>query len=340
MLATAKLHDKNPDQNHDKTLDTESIHSSVPGSSVPDSSVSAHSQKLAIQKVTKVCVMHGLPSGSPGDLGTFMRSLNHDKLLAMNFWSLVVKITDQISNETSIQTSAHENGSNPELLETIAQGVTGRSVAEVEAVGGEPKWLIQQMAAMLAGEDVQIPAAMPVPAAAVSADTSRAAAVEPPAFVSTPTADLPEPAEAQSQPFLVRTARTARTARTDQADQPVLTDRDISDRSRLVLEPEAAASKPLPGQRALFGQEAQEEKASPFRVPLEGYGATVANGSASRIAIALLIVVALGGGAFFVRGNGAAMQQKFGPSVRARYNAAWHGAKWMGGWVSSEVSGR
>ena len=322
MPATAKLHDKNLDKN----LDTSSTLGSVPANSVPDSSVSAYSQKVA-----KMCVMHGLPIRSTGDLGTFMRALDTDKLLAMNFWSLVVKITDQISAQISNQTSAQDNGSigsNRPLLEAIAVGVTGRSVAEIEAAGGEPKWLIQQMAAMLAGEDIQISAAMPAPPPTVTKESSSAVAVEPPApvapalILTPPPTELPASAETQLQPFLIRT------------------DRDKSDRSRLLLEPEVAASRQLLGQRALFGSDAQEEKARPFRVPLEGYGASIATGSTSRIAIALLMLVALGAGAFFVRGNGAALQQKFGPSLRARYNAAWHGAKGMGSWVSSEVSGR
>jgi hypothetical protein len=311
MPSFAKLHDKT----HDKNLDTKPIHSSV-----PDNSVSAPSQKSAIQKVAKVCAMHGLPSGSTGDLGAFMRALDTDKLLAMNFWSLVVKITDQINDQISVQNSvqiiAQQNGSNLTLLEAIAQGVTGRSVAEIEAAGGEPKWLIQQMAAMLAGEDIQIPAAAPVPAAPASAEIlSRSPAPEAPALILTPPpAEVPMAAEAQLQPFLVR--------------------------SRLVLEPEATTSQPLPGQRALFGSETQEEKARPSRVPLEGYGASIATGSVKKIALTLLLLVALGGGAFFVQADSTALQQKFGPSLRARYNAAWHGAKGMGSWVSSEVSGR
>jgi hypothetical protein len=322
MPATAISHAKNLDKN----LDAKSTDSSVSAYSQKLATQTLATQKSAIQKVAKVCAMHGLPSGSPADLGTFMRALDTDKLLAMNFWSLVVKITDQINDQ--IQFSAHENGptgsntTNATLLEAIAQGVTRHSVAEVEAAGGEPKWLIQQMAAMLAGEDVQIPPAMPAPAAAATQVTPRAPA-ETPALVQTPPANLPEPAEAQPQPFLVPAVQTVQT-----------------DRSRLVLEHEVAVSSPLLGQRALFGSEAQEEKARPSRVPLEGYGATIATGSARKIAFALLIAVALGGGAFFVQENGAALQQKFGPSIRARYDAAWHGAKGMGGWVSSEVSGR
>jgi hypothetical protein len=57
------------------------------------------------KKIATICMMHGIPSNASGaNLGTFMRALDQDKLLAMNFWSLVVKITDQIS--------AQENGSN------------------------------------------------------------------------------------------------------------------------------------------------------------------------------------------------------------------------------------
>ncbi len=283
MLATAK----SPDKNLDKNLGQKSI----------DLSISANAKKVAT-----MCAMHGVPSGSAGDLGTFMRALDNDKLLAMNFWSLVVKITDQISD----QLSAHEIGSNQPLLEAIARGVTGRSVAEVEAGGGEPKWLIQQMAAMLAGEDIkippagQIPPSVQIPAAAMAPPAPIA---EPPAFALTPPAQAPVSTEAQLQPFLIR--------------------------SRMVLEPEAAASQPLQGQRALFAPEQQQEqeKARPSRVPLEGYGERIANGRTRTIAFAALLAVALGGAAFFARGEGSALQHSVATSVRASYDAAWHGVK-------------
>jgi hypothetical protein len=271
------------------------------------------------KKITTICMMHGIPSGAGGDLGTFMRALNTDKLLAMNFWSLVVKITDQIS--------AQENGSNVALLEAISEGVTGLSVAELETGGGEPKWLIQQMAAMLAGEDIQIPAAANVPAAAVAPAATldapvsgeiAATPVEESALVLTPppVAEAPVAVETQLQPFLIRN------------------DREKSDRSRMVLEPEVAAAKPLVGQRALFGFEGQEEKTRAIRVPLQSYGERSTNGSVRMIAFAMLMLLALGSGAFVARGEGAALRQKFVPSVRAAYNSAWHGVKALGTWAS------
>lgn len=289
---------------------------------MPASLKSHHSSKLQnttvsanpyAKKIATICMMHGIPSGTGGNLGTFMRALDVDKLLAMNFWSLVVKITDQIT--------AQENGSNQALLEAISEGVTGLPVAELEAGGGEPKWLIQQMAAMLAGEDIQIPAATVTPAAALDVTVGAeiaAATVEEPALVLTPppVAEAPVAVEAQLQPFLIRN------------------DRDKSDRSRMVLEPETAVSRSLAGQRALFGLEGQEEKDRAIRVPLEGYGERSANGNVRLIAFGALMVVALGSGAFFVRGDGAALRQKFVPSVRAGYNSAWRGVKALGGWAS------
>jgi hypothetical protein len=283
MPATAKSAANNSDKN--------SLGSS--SSSLIDSTISAYAKKVAT-----VCAMHGVPCGSASNLGTFMRALDNDKLLAMNFWSLVVKITDQLSE--------HEIGSNQPLLEAIARGVTRHSVAEVEAAGGEPKWLIQQMAAMLAGEDVHIPPAGAVPAPPI-VETPRVAPA-PPAFVLTPPAEAPVSTEAQSQPFLIR--------------------------SRMILEPEAAASQPSLGQRALFAPEQKQaqEKPQPSRVPLEGYGERIATGSTSTrtIAFALLMMVALGGAAFFARGEGPALQQRVATSVRASYNAAWHGVKSLG----------
>jgi hypothetical protein len=201
--------------------------------------------------------------------------------------------------------------------------VTGLSVAEIEAGGGEPKWLIQQMAAMLAGEDIQIPAAAVDPAAAADVTVSKeiAAAVEEPVLVLTPppVAEAPVAVEAQLQPFLIRNDR-------DKSGNP--------DRSRMVLEPEMTVSKALVGQRALFGSEGQEEKGRAMRVPLEGYGDRSATGSTRMIAFAALMLVAVGGGAFIVRGDAAALRQKFVPSVRAGYDSAWHGVKALGNWAS------
>jgi hypothetical protein len=254
-----------------------------------------------------MCVMHGVPSGSAADLGTFMRALDNDKLLAMNFWSLVVKITDQISAELSAQ----EIASNQQLLEAIARGVTRRSVAELEGGGGEPKWLIQQMAAMLAGEDIQIPPTIQIPPSVHIPPTAMVPAApiaEPPAFTLTPPAQIPASTEPQLQPFLIR--------------------------SRMVLEPEAATPQPSQGQRALFTPEQQQpehqqeqKKARPSRVPLEGYGERIATGRTRTIAFAALMLVALSSAAFFARGNDSALEHRFATSVRATYNAAWHGVK-------------
>jgi hypothetical protein len=273
------------------------------------------------KKIATICMMHGIPSGAGGNLGTFMRALDVDKLLAMNFWSLVVKITDQIS--------AQENGSNQALLEAISEGVTGLSVAELEAGGGEPKWLIQQMAAMLAGEDIQIPAATVaqatavVPAAALDSTVSReiaTVAVEEPALILTPpVTETPVAVEIQLQPFLIRND-------SDKSEK--------SDRSRMVLEPEAAGSRAQLGERALFGSEGQEEKAQAIRVPLQGYGERSASGNVRMIAFATLMALALGSGAFIARGEGAALRQKFVPVVRAGYDSAWHGVKALGNWAS------
>jgi hypothetical protein len=273
MLATTTL------QNHSAKL--------------KDSSPSTDSYS---RKIAMVCAMHGIPTGTIGNLATFMRALPEDKGLAMNFWSLMAKMHDL------------EQGSNAAPLEAIAEGVTGRSVVEVHAAGGEPRWLMKQMAAMLAGEDIDLSAVAQVPA---TAPVSVAAA---PALVLTSPAASVAAASAEGKWQLVSV-------------------RQEEERSRLVLEPAMVGLQPFFGQRAPVGVDLREEAMQGIRVPLEGYGERSANGSARTIAFAVLMVIAAGGAAFFARGDAAVLQQRVGPSVRAGYDAAWRGVKGLGlGW--------
>jgi TonB family protein len=103
-----------------------------------------------IRAVTAACQKHGIDHGNPGSLAGFMDALGRDKLLAMNFWSLVAHLT----------TVAGPQSTNPDwLLAIIVEGVTGRSLAETRAAGSEQSRLVQRLASMLAGEDVDSPLA-------------------------------------------------------------------------------------------------------------------------------------------------------------------------------------
>jgi hypothetical protein len=252
-----------------------------------------------------MCAMHGIASGKPSNLAPFMRALHDDKGLAMSFWSLMAKLHDL------------EQGSSESMLEAVAEGVTGCSVVEVHAAGGEPRRLIKQMAAMLAGEDVDLSEVV----RASAPPTSLLAKVETPALVVAPpvVAEVAVPVEVQLQAPPVR-----------MVEEPL----------RPMMEPEVQAVKPSVGQRASFGVDAPTEIVRTNRVPLEGYGERSANGSARLIAFATLLAVMAGGAVFFARGEGAVLQKRVGPSVRASYDAAWRGVKGMGGWISAEVFGR
>jgi hypothetical protein len=254
-----------------------------------DSSLAADSYS---KKIAMVCAMHGIPTGNVGNLATFMRALPDDKSLAMNFWSLMARMHDL------------EQGSNERLLEAIAEGVTGRSVIEVHATGGEPRRLMKQMAAMLAGEDIDLSEVAQVPAAA-------------PVSVAAPS-------------LVLTSSVTAEAAMSSGAKWQMVSVRQEEERSRQALEPEMVGLQPFVEHRASFGVDLKEEPVQMNRVPLEGYGERSAHGSIRMIAFAALMLVVAGGAAFVARGDAAGVQHKVGPSVRAGYDAAWRGMK---GWA-------
>jgi hypothetical protein len=244
-----------------------------------------------------MCAMHGVPSGDTANLAAFMRALNDDKCLAMNFWSLMARMHDL------------EQGSNEKLLEAIAEGVAGCSVVEVHAAGGEPRRLMKQMAAMLAGEDIDLSEIAQAPAAAVRESSHVAEAV--PALVST-------------------TPAASVTAVSSETKWQAVSMRQEEERSLLVQQPETVGLQPFVG--PLLGVDLPKQNVPTVRVPLEGYGERSANGSSRMIAFAVLMVIA-GAGVFVARGEAAILQHKVGPSVRAGYDAAWRGVKGLGlGW--------
>ena len=113
-----------------------------------NSPTDASSLDRNVREVVAICATHDLAHGEPNDLVTFMRALHEDKHLAMNFWSLVARLTDK--------GGPHPN--QPDwILATIVEGVTGRSLDEVRAVGPAHRVLVSRLASMLAGEDVLAP---------------------------------------------------------------------------------------------------------------------------------------------------------------------------------------
>ncbi len=100
------------------------------------------------REIAAVCEKHSVAHGSPGKLAGFLRALQKNKHLAMDFWSLVVRI------------SSEENGGSVDpdwLLAVIVEGVTGWSVSSLYAVRAAETSDVNRLASMLAGEDVHPP---------------------------------------------------------------------------------------------------------------------------------------------------------------------------------------
>src|ERR1017187_3509020 len=96
------------------------------------------------QEIIGVCAKHGVAYGSPDNLVTFMRALHENKHLAMDFWSLVARLTKENA----------DGATEPDwLLQAIVEGVTGHSVAEMNAAPGAQRLLVRKLANMLAGQD-------------------------------------------------------------------------------------------------------------------------------------------------------------------------------------------
>ncbi|MCU1320713.1 MAG: TonB family protein [Acidobacteriaceae bacterium] len=128
-----------------------------------------------VKSIRSVCSMHTISIGSPQHLAAFLKALGADKLLAMEFWSMVARLSDE-SSELSI------SAMNGVVIEVVMQAVTGRSVAEMVAAGREPRRLVGELGCLLAGEDLNSLIEISPPEAApdlVEALDAKAAASDP-----------------------------------------------------------------------------------------------------------------------------------------------------------------
>src|SRR5690242_293095 len=100
-----------------------------------------------VREVIAILAKNAVQYGDLNSLVGFMRALNENKQFAMNFWSLVARLSAQQSD-----------AGNPEwLLAAIVQAVTTMPLAEVRAAGPAHRVLVMRLAKMLAGEDIQEP---------------------------------------------------------------------------------------------------------------------------------------------------------------------------------------
>jgi TonB family protein len=253
-----------------------------------------------VRKIASVCDMHGVTVGCPANLAGFMGALDENKHLAMDFWAILARMSDERSGQSAGPSSGASNG---RMLAAIVEGVTGRSVAEVAAGGSEQGQLVGRLVSMLAGEDVGSPVAEAENLLSVNARSaggagrSEFAAVRPPL--------PPRTLVPLSAPVL---------------QQPESTPVRRSDESLGVPEPE-----PLPPPGASVPKDDPTSRLKRYvRTLQERYGEIGRDRRA--IFVGLLLLVAAGSGifsgAFFAQGGGYALWQRYGGPVRARYSAA------------------
>src|SRR6185437_386457 len=95
-----------------------------------------------IREFEAICAKHNLACGAPENLVPFLAALAENKLLAMNFWSVVARLSDGRHGPALSQ---------EQILAAIVQAVTGQSKDKIASAQQEP---ITQLGRMLAGEDI------------------------------------------------------------------------------------------------------------------------------------------------------------------------------------------
>ncbi len=92
-----------------------------------------------------MCDKHGIAWGMPQRLAGFIRALDGNKHLAMDFWSIVARMNDE---DRGVGLEPNQ------VLEVVVEGVTGRSVAEVIVSGAVERRAVSDLTRLLAGEDL------------------------------------------------------------------------------------------------------------------------------------------------------------------------------------------
>jgi TonB family protein len=276
-----------------------------------------------IREVVAICATHDLPHGEPNDLVGFMRALNENKHLAMNFWSLVARLSEK-----------GPHSSQPDwILAIIVEGVTGRSLDQVREVGPAHRVLVSRLASMLAGEDMKEPL---------------------------PDVSLREPLPAPKEMLPVRKARasdvadiTPRQSRTSAAlaavqgsresvpiapitnpawlrEERLREERTGDERLRLVLEPEhPSGNQPNPVAEARPRSAGATANEPDIIIPLSSYAdASRETGvSGGVLAGGVLLVLLIVFGIWFARNRDSAVIQNFEASVRSGYQSIFAGVK-------------
>ena len=115
------------------------------------SPISAAPSDPYVRRVAAVCDMHQVAVGSPAELAGFLAALDEDKHLAMDFWAVMGKMSEE--------GSAYLAGStlNERMLEVVVEAVTGLNVAEVITSSEESLGIVERLSRLLGGEDLNSP---------------------------------------------------------------------------------------------------------------------------------------------------------------------------------------
>jgi len=97
-----------------------------------------------VRKFRSICMMHGVKIGSRMELPAFLRKLVEDRHLAMDFWAFISKLSNREGGELS----------DDQMLGVVVEGITEGEISEVD---GGAKRTVDDLRAMLAGVDIQVP---------------------------------------------------------------------------------------------------------------------------------------------------------------------------------------
>jgi TonB family protein len=102
-----------------------------------------------VRKFRSLCAMHGVPIGSRTELSVFLPKLLEDRHFAMDFWAFIGKLSNREGGQLS----------DNQMIGVIVEGITDSELS-LDDTGLEPT--IDDLRAMLAGEDIQGPEQSPV----------------------------------------------------------------------------------------------------------------------------------------------------------------------------------
>jgi outer membrane biosynthesis protein TonB len=216
-----------------------------------------------VRRIAGVCDMHRVAVGSLAELEGFLKALDEDKHLAMDFWAVMGKMSDEGSAYLAGRTL------NAKMLEVVVEAVTGVSVADILAAGEHPRHVVAQLVRLLAGEDIHSPVVVD-DGPDVEAATPDVESRKPVARAETPPPAPTAGAGSASslRPFRYSAGEVERSERSERSPvemRPVHREGDEVPAADVVKE-EAG-----PGQRAAAGRESV--KGTPIRWPSDAAAA-------------------------------------------------------------------